>query len=432
MAKERDTLKHQLAIYGPAALLVLLAFVVAFQFIKPAPPNKVVMATGGPQGAYHAFARRYAAVLARENITLELRNSAGTAENIALLAAGDVDLALVQGGVDVDVDVSSLRSLGAIYYEPLWLFHRKGLDLDRLRGLRGRTVAIGVAGSGTRALVSHLLVDNGLDPAGVNIRDIGGVAAADALISGELDAAFFVTSAQSQLVRRLLEHQDIQLSSLQRAPAYASRYRFLNNLQLPEGVVDLAKNIPDRAVRLLAPAANIAVTGDLHPAIHDLMLQAAESVHGEGGWFEGQGEFPKADLLAFPLSKEATHYYKYGPPFLQRYLPFWAASLVDRLKVMIVPLLMLLLPLVKVMPPIYAWRMNARVYRWYEELVEVDEQMDEAPDGARVVDRDRLLGELNRIEQEVRNISVPLSFAGKLYHLRAHINLVRQKLHTQP
>jgi len=428
MAKDRDTLKHQLAIYAPAALLVLVAFVVAFQFIKPAPPNRVVMATGGHQGAYHAFAKRYAAFLARENITLELRVSAGTAENIALLAAGEVDIAMVQGGVDTDADVSTLRSLGAIYYEPLWLFHRKGLDLDRLSGLVGLSVAIGGAGSGTRALVSHLLVDNGLDPAATTMRDIGGAAAADALISGEVDAAFFVTSAQSSLVRKLLEHADIQLSNLQRAPAYASRYRFLSSLELPEGVVDLAMNIPHRSVQLLAPAANIAVTADLHPAIHDLMLQAAESVHGGGGWFEGRGEFPKEDLLAFPLSKEATRFYKYGPPFLQRYLPFWAASLVDRLKVMVVPLLMLLLPLFKVMPPIYAWRMNARVYRWYHELEEVDEQMDEWPDERHAIDTEQLLADLNRIEQEVRNVSVPLSFAGKLYHLRAHINLVRQKL----
>jgi TRAP-type uncharacterized transport system substrate-binding protein len=324
------------------------------------------MATGAPEGAYHAFAKRYADYLAREGITLELRASAGSLENLALLRSGEASLALVQGGVDDGRARPALVSLGSVYYEPLWLFHRTGLTVDRLGDLADRRVAVGVQGSGTRALVGRLLQDNAVDQAGW--VGIGGQAAVDALLGGQVDAAFFVMSAQSALIDGLLRQPQVVLADFTRARAYSRRYRFLNNLELPEGTIDLAANIPDREVRLLAPTANLVARSDLHPAIVDLMLQAADDVHRAGGWFEAQDEFPMPGLLAFPLSAEADRYYKHGPPFLQRFLPFWAASLVDRLKVMLVPLLVLLFPLIKVMPPIYSWRMRARIYRWYDEV----------------------------------------------------------------
>ena len=421
MPNDRNPVKHQLKIYGPAALAVIAAFVIAFQFIKPAPPDRVVMATGGVDGAYHAFAQRYAAFLAREGITLELRPSAGSIENLGLLREGEVSLAMVQGGVGENDPESPLVSLGSLYYEPLWLFHRKDVPFKHLSDLAGRRLAIGPEGSGTRALAGRLLRDNGVDESGW--VDLGGGAAVDALIGGELDAAFFVISAKSDLVARLLRHPEISLAGFTRAGAYTRRYRFLNNLELPQGVVDLAADIPGRNVSLLAPTANLVADPDLHPAVIDLLLLAATEVHMGGGWFEGQDEFPMPGLLAFPLSKEAQRFYKNGPPFLQRYLPFWAASLVDRLKVMLLPLIVLMLPLIKVMPPIYTWRMRARVYRWYDELEQAEQQL---ASGER--DVDWVSRELTRIETEVQQIKVPLSFTDQLYHLRQHIDLVRREI----
>ena len=421
MRGDRNPVKHQLKIYGPAALAVILAFVIAFQFIKPAPPDRVVMATGGTDGAYHAFAQRYAEFLAREGITLELRPSAGSIENLGLLRQGEVSLAMVQGGVGEDDPESPLVSLGSLYYEPLWLFHREGVPFEHLSDLAGRRLAIGPEGSGTRALVGRLLRDNGVDESAW--VGLGGQAAVDALIGGELDAAFFVISAESDLIGRLLRHPEIRLVDFVRAEAYSRRYRFLNSLELPQGVVDLAADIPDRTVRLLAPTANLVADPDLHPAVIDLLLQAASEVHRDGGWFEGQDEFPMPGLLAFPLSKEAARFYKNGPPLLQRYLPFWAASLVDRLKVMLLPLIVLLLPLIKVMPPIYTWRMRARVYRWYDELEQAEEQLASGGRDVAWVSR-----ELTRIETEVQQVKVPLSFTDQLYHLRQHIDLVRREI----
>jgi len=422
MPSERNPLRHQMKIYGPAALAVIAAFVLAYQFIQPAPPHHVVMATGGVDGAYHGFARRYAEILAREGIELELRSTAGSVENLGLLRSGAVSLALVQGGIDDGLSEPRLVSLGSVYYEPLWLFYRKGLDLHRLGGLSGLRVAIGPQGSGTRALVTRLLRDNAV-PGADSWAALGGQAAADALLAGEIDAAFFVTSAQSALVDRLLRQPDIEPMDFVRAEAYARRYSFLNSLTLPEGVVDLAANIPGRTIRMLAPTANLVAHPDLHPAIIDLMLQAASEVHEGGGWFEDRGEFPMPGLLAFPLSKEADRYYKHGPPFLQRFLPFWAASLVDRLKVMLLPLLVLMLPLIKVMPPIYTWRMRARIYRWYDELERAEQRL-----AAGECDSDWTRRELDRIESEVQQVKVPLSFTDQLYHLRQHIDLVRRKM----
>ena len=422
MKGDRNPLRHQFAIYGPAALLVLFAFVLAYQFIKPAPPDRVVMATGSPDGAYHAFARRYAAHLAREGIELELRNTAGSLENLRLLQAGEVSLALVQGGVSSDAGDDELTSLGSLYYEPLWVFHRRELGLERLSDLEDRRIAVGPAGSGTRALATRLLEDNGVEPSD-RWLPVGGQSAVDALRQGEVDAVFMVISAQSALVRQLLADPAIALFDFTRAEAYTRRHRFLNSLELPMGVMDLGKNLPERRVRLLAPTANLVSHADLHPAVIDLMLQAADEVHREGGWFEEPDEFPMPGLLAFPLSKEAERYYRHGPPFLQRFMPFWAASLVDRLKVMLLPLLVLLFPLLKVMPPIYTWRMRARVYRWYEELEQAEQLL-----AAGECDLQWAASELDRIESEVQRVKVPLSFTGQLYDLRQHIDLVRRDM----
>ena len=423
MGNDRNPLKHQMKIYGPAALLVFVAFVIAYQFIKPAPPGHVVMATGGVDGAYHGYAKRYAERLAREGITLELRPTAGSVENTRLLREGVVSLAMVQGGIeDPDVDTVGLQSLGSLYHEPLWLFYRRDVDFTDMRDLAGRRIAVGPVGSGTRALVTRLLADNGV----VDDRDwlaAGGNDAVEALLDGRVDAAFFVISAQSPLVARLLRAPDVVLADFVRAEAYTRRYRFLSDLVLPQGVVDMAADIPPHSQHLLAAAANLVARPDLHPAIIDLMLQAASDVHREGGWFERDGEFPKPELLAYPLSNEAERYYENGPPFLQRYLPFWAASLVDRLKVMLLPLLVLLFPLIKVMPPIYTWRMRARVYRWYDELESAEERFASGEqDGAGV------FADLDRIEAEVQRVKVPLSFTDQLYHLRQHIDLVRRKI----
>ncbi|MET0046582.1 MAG: TAXI family TRAP transporter solute-binding subunit [Sedimenticola sp.] len=423
MSAEHHTLRDHLHIFGPAIAITLLGFLLAFQFVQPAPPARITIATGGLEGAYSLFGQRYREIIKREDIQLEVLNTKGSVENISLLESGKADIAFVQGGTEQASRGDELISLGSLYFEPIWVFHRSSLTLDRLTGLQEKKVAIGPEGSGTRAVALQLLSDNSITPSNARLIELSGRPAADALLKGDIDAAFFVASPRSPVVRALLDSTEISLMSFNRADAYARLHRYLSTVVLPEGVINLEHNLPRRETRLLAASANLVAHKDLHPALVDLLLQAASEVHGEGGWFEEQGQFPAAQFLAFPLSKEAKRFYKFGPPLLQRYLPFWAATLVDRLKVMLLPLVALMIPLFKVMPPIYRWRIRSRIYRWYREVLAIDRRSD-LP-GA---DIDVAMEELDAIEEDVSKVSVPLSYAEELYDLRLHIGLVREKL----
>jgi hypothetical protein len=269
---------------------------------------------------------------------------------------------------------------------------------------------------------------NEVDARNATLQEIGGSSAASALKRGDLNAAFFVSSPDNPLVRELLGNDQIKLSSFSRAAAYVQRYPYLSVVRLAEGAVDLASNNPSRNIDLLASSAQLVAKPDLNPTVIDLLLLAAEQLHSQGDWFEKKGQFPSEQFLDFPLNKEAARFYRDGPPLLQRFLPFWAASLIDRLKIMLLPLIVLLMPLFKVMPPIYQWRMRSRIYRWYRELENVNLSWHHSKDPDR---REQAISQLNQIDNEVLHLEVPLSFADHLYHLRHHIQLVRQKIQSE-
>ena len=419
-------------IYGGALLLTLIGFVVAYQFVEPAPPSRVVMSTGGPDGAYHRFAQRYATLLAENGITLELRNSAGTVENLARLskdnADGDaeVQIALVQSGVVASTKDTHLRALGSVYYEPLWVFHRRDLEVTTLGDLSGTRIALGGAGSGTRAVMVKLLRSNGVDTTNSQWLDLGGKAAAQALLAGEVDVATFVSAASAAAVHALLGDERVQLLSFSRAEAYARLYPFLNHVTLPRGVMSLAADRPVADIHLLAPAATLVVRESLHPAVVSLLLQAARKTHSAGTLVSPPESFPSPQMVDFELRDEAVRYYESGPPFLQRFLPFWAANLIDRMKVLLLPLLTVLFPMFKIVPPFYSWRIRRRIYRRYREVREIEIDYLAAPS---VEARTRSLATLDAIEAELVALKVPLGVSDALYHLRLHIRFVRDELH---
>jgi len=416
-------LKEHLNVFGPALIITLLGFIFAYQFVDPAPPDRIRIASGQQEGAYHLFAQRYRDLLAEEGIELEIVTSAGSVENIQLLESGQVDLAFIQGGLADNTTAENLLSLGSFYYEPLWLFHQTTLKITQLSELKQRRVAVGAERSGTRALSLQLLSDNALNDNNSELLVIGEREAADLLLAGEIDAAFFVASPESPVVRSLLESESLQLMSFKRADAYTRLHPHLSSVLLPEGVVNMQKNLPARQTRLLSATANLVTSDKLHPAIVVQLVYAGGKIHGAGGWFEARGEFPTPAYIDFPLSDDAERFYERGPSFLQRYLPFWTASLLDRLKVMLLPLIALLLPLIKIMPAIYNWRMRSRIYPWYREVLTIDRKMVEG-----TLDVTSSLEELKKIERQVTDISVPLSFAEELYDLRRHISLARARL----
>ena len=415
----------RLLTFGSAALLTLIGFVVAWQFVNPAPPRTLVIATGQQDGAYYLFAEHYRQQLAADGIELEILTTAGSIDNLELLKNKAVDLAFVQGGTGSSADADILSSLASLYYEPLWVFYRGEQTLTRITQLQDKRIAIGEPGSGTHAIAELLLADNFMDAGTAAIQPVGGTAGAQALLQGDIDALLLVASPSAPLVQDLLHRQDIRLMSFARAGAYTRLHHFLSAVTLPEGVIDMQANLPPRDTVLLAATANLVVRDGFHPALVSLLLQIATRTQSGGGLFERPGNFPNSANLEFPLNEDARRFYKHGPPLLQRYLPFWSASLIDRLKIMLLPLLTLLLPLVKIMPPMYRWRVRKKIYRWYRELQLLDDASHEHPDAAVQAG---LLKKLDTIEEEVRKVSVPLSYADELYSLRLHIGLVRNTL----
>ena len=411
----------------PALALIVGGFWLAYQFVRPAPPSKVVMSTGAEDGAYHAFAKKYRAVLAEEGITLELRTSSGSVENLARLkdANSGVDVALVQGGIAGTGDASGLISLGQMFHEPLWVFYRGGDTVERLSELKGKRIAIGPEGSGTRRLALSLLGASGINARDATLLDLAGDKAADALVHGRLDVLLMVSAPEAQLVRKLAHTGGVQLMHLAQADAYVRRFPYLSRLTLPAGVIDLARNLPPAPIALVSPTANLVAREDLHPAIITLLARAAQETHGGASAFGAAGEFPATRESEFPIADGARRYYRQGPPFLQRYLPFWLAVLAERTIVLLVPLLTIVLPVMRFGPPVYRWRVHRRIISWYGKLRLLELELRRKLDTAAL---EEIVDALDHIEDEVNAIHVPLAFAEEVYNLRAHIGLVRSQL----
>jgi len=421
-----------LATAWPIVLISALGFVIAYQFVQPAPPSRMRISTGSETGAYYAFAKRYADLLAVNGITLEIMTSAGSQQNLERLRADEADIALMQGEVDDALmdgdsgrDNSELRSLGSVAYEPVWVFYRGEARLDKLHMLGDRRIAVGAEGSGIRGLALKLLEANEIAANSKNILSTGGLDAAEALQQSQIDAAFVVAAPEAAVVQVLLRSPDVRVMSFIQAEAYTRRFPSLSKIVLPRGVVDLVRDTPPRDTTLLATTANVVVRKDLHPALASLLLQAMADVHGRSGFFQKAGEFPAYKDRSFELSDDAARFYKSGPPFLQRYLPFWLAVLVERLIVLIVPVVVLLLPLLKVAPSLYTWRVRSKIFRCYGDLKFLENELRHQYDPARHTD---YLARLDRIEDDAYTRNIPLAFSDLLYTLREHINLVRDKL----
>ena len=353
-------LRRSWGIYGSAIILCILGFLLTSRYIKPAPPDTVRMAAGQPGGAYDKAANAFADYLEKERIKLEIVETSGAVENLELLSRGEVDVAIVQGGIYGGAE-GVVEGMASLFEEPLWMFHHNDFELSRFTNFGEMRISIGPDGSGTQALVRKLIGDSIIERERPEIFTMDGSEAADALIAGEIDVALFVSSPKGRDVDRLLRSPNVVASSFDRASALARRYVFLYEVDLPEGTIDLKANIPETDLSMVSSTANLVAHKDLHPAVTSLLLAAAKQNFGDGSYFSQSGKFPTPDYLEFPLSEAAENYYKHGPPFLQRYLPFWAASLIDRVKIMLLPLVFLLLPMFKVMPLLYQWRMRARV-----------------------------------------------------------------------
>lgn len=426
---------------GPFLLLVVALLVAAYLALDPTPPKKLVLATGPEQGAYAAFGQRYRAALARFGVEVELRSTQGSAENLALLQdpASGVDFAFVQGGADRlrqpdEAPPPDLVSLGSLFFEPIWLFYREAsakkklgsARLDSLAQLKGWRVNIGAEGSGVTNLMRRLIDANGLEQTDLVAQRLGQTQAVMSLLAGDSDAVAFASAPEAPMVQMLLLTPGIRLMNFAQAEAYSRRLPMLTPVSLPRGVVKLAEDVPPEDIELLAPTAALVARANAHPALQQLFVQTANAIHGEAGWFQRRGEFPNRRAAELPMSKEADRFFETGPPWLQRYLPFWVANLIERMWVVLAGVIVVLIPLSRVLPPLYELRIRSRVFRWYGRLRQIEESLADAP--REPADAQPLMDELDALDARVQQLQVPLSHADELYALRSHIDLVRKKL----
>jgi TRAP-type uncharacterized transport system substrate-binding protein len=413
----------------PLLLLGMLASWIAFRFVRPAPPDTIVI-TSGPDGSqFRNTAERYRKILARNDVNLEILPSPGGLENLKRLSDPNfqVDVGFVQGGIGAGLDTDELVSLGSVFHQPVLVFYRSAEPLSRLSALKGKRVAIGAEGSGARALALTLLKANGIEPGGpASLLDLSGDAAVQALLSSKIDAAILMgDSAASGAFRKLLGTPGVRLLDFAQADAYVRRFRYLSKLELPAGSLDLARNVPEKTLTLVAPTVELVARPELHPALSDLLIEAAREVHGRGGLLQRPGEFPAPLEHEFRISDDAARFYKSGKGFLYRHLPFWLASLADRTMVLVVPIIVLLIPALRLAPWLYSWRIRARIYRRYGELMAVERAMLSQP---APEEQEKLLKRIDDIEKTIISVRMPSSFADEVYVLRAHINFVRNRL----
>lgn len=432
------TLRDLFITAGPVVLLAVALLAGAYWTLKPTPPKVVTLATGQDHSGYAEFGRRYAAWLGQHGIEVRLRATQGTAENLALLRdpSSDVDVAFVQGGADTmqplpgEQKDDGLLALGGLFHEPVWLFYREDSArrrggapaIDAISDLRGWRVNVGGEGSGVPNLMARILEANRVDPSALDLRRLGQTPAVMALLDRRIDAVVFASAPDAPMVQMLLLTPGIRLFDFVQAEAYARRHPFLEPVILPRGVVDLARDLPRADVRLIAPTAMLVAREDVHPALMQLFAQAARAIHGDAGWFQKRGEFPSDRSLEWPLAREAERTLKSGTPWLQRYLPFWLANLVDRMWLVLLSIVAVLIPLSRVVPPLYEFRVRSRIFRWYAQLRGIEEQL------ASGADRGALQARLDELDALVGRITVPLSYADELYSLRSHIQLVRRRL----
>jgi TRAP transporter TAXI family solute receptor len=425
------SLRDLLSSVAPFVLLTLMLLALAYWWLDPMPPQRITLATGPAQSAYDELGKRYAQILKGYGIEVQLKPSQGAAHNLELLRQGEVDIAFVQGGTGVPTEDDELESLGSLFVEPVWFFYRSEAarkvrregTLAALGDLQGLRLNVGAEGSGVPRLMQRLFEANRIDPASMKLSRLDQTPAVMALLAGEIDALVLASAPESLMVQMLLQTPGVRLMDFSQSEAYARRFSFLTPVTLPRGVVDLARDIPAQDVRLIATTTTLLATPDVHPALLQLFSQASLRLHGPAGWFNRAREFPNAGQTEFPLAQEAERTLKSGVPLLQRYLSFTMANLLERMWLALGIILAILLPLSRIVPPLYTFRIRSRVFRWYAQLKQIEDRIQTGD-----ASREELLQELQQLDARAARVKVPLSYAEELYALRQHISMVRGRL----
>ena len=432
------SIRDLIASAGPVVFLIIGLLIAAYWWLDPQPPRRVTLATGPAGSAYADFGKRYAQAVGANGIEVVLKPTAGSSENLQLLRDGGADVAFVRGGsADVVADgEAGLTSLGSLFFEPLWVFYRtesartvdrKTSTLTSLAQLKDLRVNVEKAGSGVPEIMDRMFRANRIDPSTMQISNLEQTPATEALQAGLLDVVVLASAPQSPLVQHLLRAPGVKLMDFGQSDAYARIFSFMSAVTLPRGVVDLARDVPQQDVSMLAATTSLLAREQTHPALRQLFAQSAQTIHGDAGWFNRARDFPNTRTSELPVSPEGDRAINGTPPFWQRYLPFWASNLVERMWLVLGGLLVLMLPLSRIVPPLYQFKVRSRVFRWYARLRDVEAKLDTGRNEDQGL-RKELLKELDDLDRVVNKVAVPLSYADELYALRNNIAAVRRRV----
>ncbi len=410
-------------------LIGLIIGTAIFAYINSNAPNTITIISGPTGSIFQRNAEKYQKILAKKGVTLKILPSEGSMDNLRKLSNPKVavDVGFVMGGEVNGANIDDLVSLGSISYQPLMIFYR-GKVKKLLSDFKGLRLDIGQSGSGTHSLALTLLKANGIEPndGTVFVDKVAGDLAR-ALLTNHIDAIFVMGDSTSRdIMRELLHTPNIRLFNFSQADGYTRRINYLNKLELPKGSLDFGKDIPAEDTYLIGPTVELIARKNLHPALSDILLEAAQEVHGTPGIFRKRGEFPAPQEHEFRISPDATRYYTSGKSYLYRTFPFEIASLIARVLAVIIPVALLLIPALKAIPAIYRWRMEYRINKWYRALLDLEREA--FTDSGNLKKHAESLHRLAHIEKSVSNMGVPAQFGNLLYGLREHIGFVRSIL----
>jgi hypothetical protein len=415
-----------------AVFLFVLGAAAVLWVVLSAPPRTITISSGPADSTFQRRAEDYQKELQEKgDIALKILPSQGSLENLQrLLAPGSgVDLAFVQGGLVGDKPPPGLVSLGSISYQPLWIFYRAAQPVKLLSELAGKRIGIGARGSGVQPLARAILELNEITGAPTTLVEDDSSDAAKALLAGQLDAVFLMgDSAPRDTLRGLLHAPGVQIYDFVQADAYMRRLSYLHRIVVPRGGIDLPHDLPARDITVVGPAVEVVARRGLNSAVSDLLVAVMQDVHGKAGFTAKKGEFPAPLDGEFALSPDALRYYKSGRSITYTLVSsFWLANLINRLLVAIVPIFLVLIPAVRLLPLVYRWSIQLRIFRHYRPLLKVEREAGATLTGSEASE---LLRRLDAIEREVDALKVPASFANQFYDLRSHVAFVRSRLKT--
>jgi len=413
----------------PIILLIIASFYITSQFIQPSPKKEFTIATGSKEGQYYKTALLYKKILEKEKVKVNIITTSGSIENLQLLQENKVDVAFVQNGMTLNEKQEHLKALASIYYEPLWVFYKsKDYKMDYIVQLTSKKISVGVEGSGTNHLALQILKDNGINNENSILESHSSSDAKELLLKDKIDAMFVVGSPNSKTIKELLNNSSINAFSFKRAKAYSRKYSYLEPLPLYEGTIDLYRNIPYSNVNLLATTATLVINDRLSEELTRLLLKKLFAIHNKKDLFEKNDQFPNVSNLTIPISEEARRYFEYGDTWLEKIFPYWIASNVDRLKILLIPLLTLLFPLFKGVFPLYRWSIRSKIYKWYDKIQSIDKRMDDLT----LVQLKENLVEVEKLKREIRHeTKVPLSYMGEYYDLIMHLEVLISQLNIK-